>query len=92
MGFVREQEGLPPLVIDRQDSEVQQVLTEDTNTSIDGKSEQAAERFRIWMNRNSVLKYFNSDKAVKRAMQQDAAEELGEDKVRQILADYQRRR
>ena len=91
VGFFREQEGLPPLVVDRQGNEEQQVLTEAANPSTDDGLEQAAERFRIWMNRNSVLKYLDSDEAVKRAMQQDVAEELGEDKVRQILVDYERR-
>ena len=36
-------------------------------------------------------KFGYGDRAFKRAMQQDVAEELGEDKVRQILAESQRR-
>ena len=91
VGFVREQEGLPPLVIDRQDSEEQQVLTEATNPSTDDGLEQATEKLRRWMKRNSVIQFLDSDEVVKRAMDQDVAEELGEDKVRQILAESQRR-
>lgn len=91
VGFVREQEGLPPLVIDRQDIEEQQILTEATNPSSDDGLEQVAARFRGWMERSSVIKCLDDERAFKRAMQQDVAGELGEEKVRQMVMDYKRR-
>ncbi|MDP7281880.1 MAG: hypothetical protein QGG39_18620 [Candidatus Poribacteria bacterium] len=36
-------------------------------------------------------KFGYGDRAFKRAMQQDVAGELGEEKVRQMVADYKRR-
>ena len=91
VGVVREQEGLPPLVVERKDSEEQQILTEATNPSSDDGSEQVTERFRRWMERTSVIKHLDGERAFERAMQQDGAGELGEEKVRQMVADYKRR-
>ena len=91
VGFVREQEGLPPLVAERKDSEEQQILTEATNPSSDDGSEQVTERFRRWMERTSVIKHLDVESAFERAMQQDGVGELGEEKVRQMVADYKRR-
>ena len=91
VGFVRQQEGLPPLVAEGRNSKEKQFLTE-ANTCAD-ELENITQKFRGWAEKNwPMLKNIGHDRAFQRAMRQDVAKALGEENVKQILEDFGCRR
>ena len=91
VGFVRKQEGLPPLGAEGRNGKEKHSLTE-ANTR-DNELEDITQKFGGWVENNwPMLKNIGPDRAFQRAMKQDVAKAIGEENVKQILADFGCRR